>query len=182
MLSGKMFNHPAVHEPRASRIPIPGRADLASELWMGGAQAANGDLVEPGDLEDAWVIDLAGDMPEAYRAACRYWQARVFADMEQVPSDYPRLTALAESIAAAMSGSGGNATRPHPAETPRRVYVMCQQGMNRSGLLTGLILRALGVSGDEAIAAVGNRPGALHNQTYARLVREWPDGVLSADA
>ena len=142
---------------------------------MGGAQALNGDAVGPEDLEDAWVIDLAGDMPQAYRDACRYWQARVFADIEQLPPDYPRLTALAESIAAAMSGLPGNDAWPHPAEQPQRVYVMCQQGMNRSGLLAGLILRALGVSAEDALTAIATRPGALTNQTFARLIRDWPD-------
>jgi hypothetical protein len=46
--------------------------------------------------------------------------------------------------------------------------------MNRSGLLAGLILRALGVPAEAALAAVAARPGALTNQTYARLVRDWP--------
>lgn len=169
-----MFNHPTVCEPRASRIAIPGREDVLTELWMGGANSLRGDLLDPADLCDAWVIDLAGDMPAELRAACSHWLPRVFADVEQVPHEYERLSALARSIAACLMGEERANGWPHPAEPPRRLYVMCQQGLNRSGLLTGLILRALGVPSNEALAAIAIRPGALTNQTYVRLVRDWP--------
>ena len=62
---------------------------------MGGADSLFGEHVGPEDLRDAWVVDLAGDMPEAHQAACAYWQSRVFADMEAVPQQYDRLAALA---------------------------------------------------------------------------------------
>jgi hypothetical protein len=89
------------------------------------------------------------------------------------------LSALASSIAVCLSGGRPEEGWPHPADPPARVYVMCQQGMNRSGLLAGLILRALGVDAEAALAAVATRPGALTNQTYARLVREWPSAGLA---
>ena len=169
-----LFNDRPAAEPRATRIPIPGREDIATELWMGGAQSGLGEVVQAEDLRDAWVLDLAGDMPEAYRPACVCWLARAFADMEQIPDDYARLAALAQSIAACLEGANAEDGWEHPATAPRRLYVMCNQGMNRSGLLTGLILRALGVPGEAAVAAIGDRrPGALSNQTFARLVREW---------
>lgn len=169
-----MFNHPQWAEPRASRIHIPDRVGVSTELWMGGANSLHGELLAPGDLADAWVIDLAGDLPEDYRAVAACWLSRVFADVEQAPYAYARLAALAESIAACLTGSEASDEWPHPAVPPTRLYVMCQQGMNRSGLLTGLILRVLGASPDDALAAVAARPGALTNQTYVRLVREWP--------
>jgi hypothetical protein len=171
-----MFNHPQSAEPRASRITVPIRPRLYTELWMGGANSLHGELLLPADLRDAWVIDLAGDLPDAYRVAAACWLARVFADVEQVPYAYDRLAALAVSIAACLRGAQDEERKgwPHPAIAPARLYIMCQQGMNRSGLLTGLILRALGVASEAALTAVASRPGALTNQTYVRLVREWP--------
>jgi hypothetical protein len=170
-----MFNHPPAYEPRASRIPIPGRGDLTTELWMGGANSLHGDLLVPAELCDAWLIDLAGEMPEEHRLACACWLPRVFADVEAIPQRYDRLDALARSVAACISGERQRDSWPHPAEPPRRVFVMCQQGMNRSGLVTGLILRALGVSTADTLAAIASRPGALTNQTYLRLLHEWAD-------
>ena len=177
-----LFNYRPDPVPRASRIPISGEQGIPTELWMGGADSLHGELVTPDDLRDAWVVDLAGDMPSAHRDACACWLPRVFVDIEQVPHGYERLISLAESIAACITGpdtpGSGDAARdhgwPHPAEPPRRLYVMCQQGMNRSGLLAGLILRALGVSADDALAAIATRPGALTNQTFVRLIRDWP--------
>lgn len=168
-----LYNHTRLPEPRASRIPIPGRPDLATELWMGGADALYGDRLHPDDLREAWLIDLAGDIPAAHRDACAHWLPRVFADIDGLPPGYERLTRLAESIAACLTGADAHDGWEHPATPPARLYVMCQQGMNRSGLLSGLILRALGVPAGEALAALASRPGALTNQTYARLVREW---------
>lgn len=169
-----MFNHPTVYEPRASRVVIPGREDILTELWMGGANSLHGDRLTPVDLCDAWVIDLAGDMPAEFCAACSHWLPRVFADVEQVPHGYERLAALADSIAACLTGEEQVDGWPHPPKPPQRLYVMCQQGLNRSGLLTGLILRALGVPPNDALAAIAARPGALTNQTYVRLVRDRP--------
>jgi hypothetical protein len=43
--------------------------------------------------------------------------------------------------------------------------------MNRSGLLTGLLLRELGLSGTLALERIlGARPGALSNEAFRRLV------------
>lgn len=200
-----MFNPPPRREPRASRIPIHRRAAPRTELWMGGADSLHGDLVLPEDLADAWVVDLAGDMPEEHRAACSRWLPRVFADMEEAPHDYARLITLAASIAACMTGIDSDGGWPHssplpgidhgqcrieshpgaggvrlsewqhPATPPVRVYVMCQQGLNRSGLFMGLLLRALGVSAADAVSAIASRPGALNNQTFVRLIYAWPD-------
>lgn len=166
-----MFNEPRSVTPRASRIRATELDRLGVELWMGGADALHGELVQPENLHDAWLLDVAGDMPPAYRAACGHWLSRVFADMEQPPQAYHRLQQLASSIAACISGAVAESTWEHPAHPPRRVYVMCQQGMNRSGLLTGLILRALGVSIEDTLTAIATRPGALTNQTYVALLR-----------
>lgn len=51
------------------------------------------------------------------------------------------------------------------------VLVTCLMGRNRSGLLAGLALRELGVSGPEAVRAIQkNRPGALNNPRFRDLV------------
>jgi hypothetical protein len=44
----------------------------------------------------------------------------------------------------------------------------CSGGFNRSGLMAGLILTELGMSGAEALARIrAKRPGALYNGTFA---------------
>ena len=44
----------------------------------------------------------------------------------------------------------------------------CTGGFNRSGLMAGLILTELGMSGAEALARIrAKRPGALYNGTFA---------------
>jgi protein-tyrosine phosphatase len=62
------------------------------------------------------------------------------------------------------------------AETFRtggKVFVACAAGLNRSGLLTGLILtRFPGLSGMESIDLIQKRrPGALTNPTFVRYLR-----------
>jgi protein-tyrosine phosphatase len=53
------------------------------------------------------------------------------------------------------------------------VYSLCTHGMNRSGLVTGLFLRGLGVDAEEAVALIrAARPGALSNESFVRLLRE----------
>lgn len=139
---------------------------------MGGANALHGDPLEPDTLADAWIIDLAGDMPDAHREAAGLWLPRVFTDSETEPSNFDRLCDLAGSVAAAIVGEPGDLQWPHPPEPPARLYVMCQQGLNRSGLVTGLILQALGHSVEETLSAIATRRGALNNQTYVRLLRD----------
>ena len=49
-----------------------------------------------------------------------------------------------------------------------RVLTHCSRGFNRSGLVAGLILTELGMSGAEALARIrAKRPGALYNDTFA---------------
>jgi len=70
---------------------------------------------------------------------------------------------LVAEVAGAMSPANG--------EAPRDVFVVCQHGMNRSGLVAGLLLRELGLTGEDAVARiVSARPGALSNQTFRRLL------------
>lgn len=152
-------------EPRATRIPIRHRADIRGELWVGGADSALGEQLTVEHLRGAWIIDCAGEVPLAMREAAARCTMRVFEDMEQAPSGYQRIESLAAEVAQALVG-------PPETVTPR-VYVMCKQGFNRSGLVAGRILRALGLPGEQAVSDIrGRRPGALNNQTFVRLVEQ----------
>jgi protein-tyrosine phosphatase len=52
-----------------------------------------------------------------------------------------------------------------------RVLAHCNMGFNRSGLVAGLILRALGMPGDAAVTRIRERrPGALYNDRFADYV------------
>lgn len=168
-----LFNPPQHGEPRASLIPLPGRLQVPTQIWMGGADALHGEPLDLAGLADAWIIDLAGEMPPMHRKAAGLWLPRVFLDAETRPSNLSGLVELAQSIAAVMGGPAWEGIRPHPGDPPRRVYVMCQHGLNRSGLVTGLILRALGLSAEESVAAIATRPGALNNLTFAALVHSF---------
>lgn len=52
--------------------------------------------------------------------------------------------------------------------------VTCAAGLNRSGLVTGFTLRALGLDGDRAVRAIraARSPSALSNASFAKLVRK----------
>ncbi len=141
---------------------------------MGGADSAVGDAVRPNDLGGAWVVDCAGDLPEPHRRAAALWLPRTFLDVEEEPPVYHRIASLARSLARCLAGVREDcAGWEHPADPPARLYVICSQGLNRSGLVVGRILRELGLTGDEALALLARyRPGAVNNLTFARLVRE----------
>ena len=168
-----LHNLPQECEPRASHIIVPGRDGLPAELWMGGAYSLHGDPLLLDDFAGACVIDVAGDLSAAYQAACGLWLPCVFADFEEEPPVYARLTSLARSIAACLTGAEAGDGWEHPTIPPSRIYLLCNQGLNRSGLITGLILRALGVPADDTLAAIATRPGALSNRTFVRLVRQF---------
>jgi protein-tyrosine phosphatase len=52
--------------------------------------------------------------------------------------------------------------------------VQCDSGLNRSGLVCGLVLVRLGVAADEAIATIRTRRAAcaLQNRLFCELIRE----------
>lgn len=153
------------NKPRATLILRSGPDGGSSELWMGGADSAIGDVVREEDLRGAYLIDCAAEMPARFREAAIRWLPCVFPDMEGMPACYPRLQSLAAELAPLFSGERRRGT-------PHRVYVMCQQGLNRSGLVTGLILRAAGMDAGAVLALLRHRrPGSLANLAYAELLR-----------
>ncbi|HZQ36503.1 MAG TPA: hypothetical protein VFD32_11255 [Dehalococcoidia bacterium] len=157
------------NEPRASRIDLPHLPGVGTQIWMGGSQSLVGEPVAPADLGDAVVIDCAGDLPHAHRAAARRYIPCVFLDAEREPTSYPRVAALVHELATAIGAAEANADA-----APQRIFVFCQYGLNRSGLVTGLLLRALGGSAADVMRGVQlARPGALNNLTFGRLIAEW---------
>jgi hypothetical protein len=141
---------------------------------MGGAHSPTGEPLLVNDLVGAWVIDCAGDMPEHYRAVSAWWLTEAFQDCEELPACWDRLITLADSVSRCLTGARDGSTVPeHPTAPPPRLYVFCNQGMNRSGLMVGRLLRGLGLAGEQALCCIAtHRPGALSNMTFARLVRE----------
>ena len=57
-------------------------------------------------------------------------------------------------------------------EAGGKVLVVCNMGLNRSGLVVGLALRLLGMPADKVVAYVREKrdPNALSNSTFADMV------------
>ena len=103
------------------------------------------------------VIDLEGGLDlciptQANQCLYVYFP---FDDDDRVLPSLAKLRALAQ-LAATLVREG------------HTVLSHCSGGFNRSGLLAGLILTELGMSGAEALARIrAKRPGALYNGTFA---------------
>lgn len=165
-------SYEAAIEPRATRIHLPHRPEIATEIWMGGTDSVLGQPLTLASASGAVVIDCCGDLPAVFRDSAARYLPRVFMDAEVVPFAYPRLAKLTHDLASQMLDRDAGAAPP-------RIYVLCQYGMNRSGLLTGLLLRALGEQPEQAVALIQRlRPGSLSNQTFVSLIERWtcPDG------
>ena len=57
----------------------------------------------------------------------------------------------------------------------QRVLITCHAGWNRSGLVTGLTLRHLGMSAKNAIRLIRDMrgPDALHNMVFVRIIEDY---------
>ncbi len=159
--------HPRRFDVRATRIDLQHvwerQAGLRAELWVGGGDTALGEPVGVADVAGAWVVDCAGELPQDLMAAAGRWIPRVFEDLEQEPPHYDRVRLLSRQLAGSLAGD----------DPPARLYVMCKQGFNRSGLVAGRILRELGLRPSVAIELLeSHRPGALSNAAFRRLVEE----------
>lgn len=158
---------------RATHIPIPGDG-LTGELWVGGSYTLLGKPLDDDDLRESWLVDCAGELPADYLARASGSIMRVFADIDSVPSTYARIELLAQQLAAKLRGEVSDGVAPEdalPDGTPERIYVLCKQGMNRSALLAGRVLRLLDVPAEQTVALLRtHRPGALSNQTFVELI------------
>jgi hypothetical protein len=103
------------------------------------------------------VIDLEGGLDlciptQANHCLYVYFP---FDDDDRVLPSLTKLRAIAQ-LAAALVRDG------------HTVLTHCSGGFNRSGLVAGLILTELGMSGAEALARIrAKRPGALYNERFA---------------
>lgn len=154
--------------PRATLVLPAGACDNRTGIWMGGAHSLRGQDVGLAQMPEAWLVETAGEMPAAFHRAALRTVFCVFGDLEEVPSVIDRIRTTAASVAEAVRTATGG---------PRDVYIVCSQGLNRSGLVTGLVLRHLGIPGEEAVAVIrGSRPGALANHAFESLVLGPLDG------
>ena len=154
--------NPPADVPRASLVLAAGAVTGAlANVWMGGAHSNVGRELDLANLRRAVVIDCAGDMPAIYRERAGRWFANVFLDLDSWPMHFDRLEAHVAEVAATLD---------HGGET-LDIYAMCTHGMNRSGLAAGLLLRAFGIEGPEAVRLIRlARPGALSNDTFRGIV------------
>jgi len=111
------------------------------------------------DLKIDVVIDLEGSFDPFVTplSSYLYWPI----------SDKPELPDVDELKAVASYGLACWKKKPQPL----RVLVHCAQGMNRSGLLNGIILILSGMKGKDAVKLIREkRPGALVNFVFAEYL------------
>lgn len=106
------------------------------------------------------VIDLDGGLDACIPTEtnrCLY----VYFPFDDDDESLPNLTKLhaVASLAASLIRAG------------HRVLTRCNMGFNRSGLVAGLILTSLGMSGRSAVTRIRERrPGALYNDCFANYL------------
>jgi len=128
-----------------------------------------GQLFISGDIDD-WnfiaphkidvVIDLDGGLDACIPTECNncVYIYFPFEDDDQALPNEVKLQAIA-AMAAGLIREG------------HRVLAHCNMGFNRSGLVAGMILKALGMAGDAAVTRIRERrPGALYNDRFADYV------------
>jgi len=166
MLEDPSIHRPHNHPPRASRVLAKGELiAVETEIWMGGAHTPHGEALLETEIGNSWVIDCAGDIDVAYRTMPARWVSCVFPDIDGRPAAETLITSVVREASEAIRRAGSSA--------PDRVYIMCQHGMNRSGLVSGLILRSLGLEPEDVIQRIrAARPGALANDGFLRMLRQ----------
>lgn len=131
--------------------------DDDGRLFMS-ADLCDWSLVEPYKIDV--VIDLDGGLDICIPTdpdACLYIYFP-FADDDQMLPSATKLRAIAQ-LGASLIQDG------------HRVLAHCNMGYNRSGLVAGLILKAMGVPGTAAVTRIRERrPGALFNDRFAEYL------------
>jgi protein-tyrosine phosphatase len=135
---------------RLTREP-PNYSQIEDGLWLGGRVA------QPPPGTDA-VLNLC-ESEDPYRVEAHRWQS--IRDGEPVPT----LKWLREQVAFIEAERAAG----------RVVYVHCDNGVSRSGLvLLAYLMRREGWSRDQALAFVQRRrPGVRPNAAFMRLLLEW---------
>jgi len=146
----------------------------------------------PAELDYNWILPgklAQGARPKPVYPAFGPFDVVVFTAMEY----QPRVGALPRSKEAVYLPMDDDPYRPIPPaiiqavevmsvklaraiQSGRRVLVTCQMGANRSGLVTGMTLRALGYKGPDAVALIRAKrvlqdgEKALYNPIFAKFV------------
>lgn len=164
MLEDPFVHRRHAHIPRASLVLGAGEASNPhTEIWMGGAHSLLGDELEHSGLGGSWLIDCAGEIDRSYRDSLGRWVACVFPDLDGPLASSNRVERVVRETVEAVLHANGAA--------PDRIYVMCQHGMNRSGLVAGLIMRSFGVEPATVVERIRlARPGALANDSFRRIL------------
>jgi protein-tyrosine phosphatase len=108
------------------------------------------------------VMDLDGDLDLGIPNVPNHMIYIFFPIYDEDLPDLNKLHALAK-LGARLVANG------------ERVLAHCGMGLNRSALVTGLILTYLGMKGEDAVTLLREkRPGALFNDTFAEYLAAQP--------
>ncbi len=144
--------------------------EIIPNLWMGG--------------HDYWPEALAGPILDAQIAPGQF--DAVYSLFHRPGHEVPDGTAhrylripdraLTAEELGEVKAFAGDAYADHVAG--KRVAVRCQAGLNRSGLVVGLVLMRHGWAADDAIAEICRQrsPNALFNTHFVQYLREADSG------
>lgn len=143
--------------------PDPAPTEILPGLWQGGTSESSllGQPTKPGHYRGKRPFDLIVTLyADAQPAPWGVEEIRYgFPDAELEPADLARIREIA-AYAGARWQQGA------------RVLVRCQAGVNRSGLVTGLILTSVGWSAQEALDALlqARSPAVLANSHFRKAL------------
>lgn len=153
-----------------TRAPVNASAVLP-RLWQGGAP-------KPGRYAFDLIVLAASEYQPTADKLPGPELLRV-----PLPDDWRGLTATAREklYAAAVDASKVVADWYRGGKS---VLVTCGAGLNRSGLITGLALRELGHTADEALSLIRTARGtrALAGKAFPRFIRDYQPGTPSIAA
>lgn len=127
--------------------------EIKDGLFIGSAIT---DIIPIVDNKIDCVIDLQGgfDLPELAYAIDSYLYCRLWDLLWFSPINEPKLFRISKYGYGCWSAE-------------QRVAVHCTQGMNRSALIIGLILRHSGMNGKDAVVLIQEkRPGSFYNTKF----------------
>ncbi len=145
---------------RTERGYLAGMSEDANQvipgLWQGSAPPVGGKQAVTADILVLCAKEYQPDSRAFPRS--KVLRARML-DAEPSPREVAEAVMVARYVAKEM-------------QRGKCALVTCRAGLNRSGLVTGLVLRHLGYSGAEAVARIKRARGdmALSNQYFRNIV------------
>lgn len=128
---------------------------IAPRLWQGGVHGFNGCRIA---IKSVDIVVLLAPDAEVQIASPR----PVLLDLRDSASDLHQLDIL-HPLAAQLARA---------IRRGKRVLILCHEGRNRSGLVTGLTLWNLGYLGRDAVRLIkSRRRDALSNEHFARYLK-----------